>query len=323
MQDFASASLVTLIRAWLDRTAPGAAGASRVDALREGRVPPETKRDLLARVVRVSGPFAPAEVGGMLDHIAYHPIWAAALRSATPGVLFDKWGRFERFGHSTNRLEITRPREGVALCRRTAVDGSAPTDTESLFICGLIVALVEGIGCHGVTCHMRRVDGGEWCLRKGGRFAFPASLAGLDTAHWRLSWQKGEPGPPDNLGRACLPVLAQAPAEAGTLRRVAALLARDPGQRWSLGDLASETALSVRTLQRRLGGAGFPVSRLTRLIRVEEACRLLSSGDLSVTAVAFCAGYSDSAHLSRDFRAVMGMSPSTYRNLQAAAPPKN
>lgn len=319
--EFAAASLVNLIEAWLRRAAPGATGDVQVDALREGQVAPEVKRSLLARVVRVSGPFAPVEVGGMLNHIAYHPIWAAALRSATPDVLFDKWGRFERFGHSTNRLVITRPREGIALCRRTAVNGVTPKDPENLFICGLVIALLEGIGCRDVACHMGRADGGEWCLRARAQFAFPGSVEALDTRCWRLSWADIAPAPRDDLGPVCLPVIAGAPAERRTLRRVATLLASDPARRWRLDELGLETRLSVRTLQRRLSGSGFPLSRLTRLIRVQEACRLLSAEELSVTAVGFCAGYSDSAHLSRDFRETMGMSPSTYRRLQVKVRP--
>lgn len=190
-----------------------------------------------------------------------------------------------------NRFAITQPRKGIALWRRTAVDGATPSDNENLFICGLIIALLEGIGCRGVACHMGRADGGEWRLRASGRFTFPGSVGALETRRWRLSWECGAPEPREDFGRACLPVIAQAPTEARTLRRVATLLARDPGRRWRLEELAAETTLTVRTLQRRLGCCGFPVSRLTRLIRVQEACRLLSADDLSITAVGFCAGF--------------------------------
>jgi AraC-like DNA-binding protein len=39
----------------------------------------------------------------------------------------------------------------------------------------------------------------------------------------------------------------------------------------------------------------------------------LKDGDVPLTAIGFCAGFSDSAHFSRDFRASMGMTPSDYR----------
>ncbi|EPX83494.1 helix-turn-helix domain-containing protein [Salipiger mucosus] len=320
VQDFASSSLAELIQAWVKKEADNAAGNRRIDPLREGRIEPQAKRDLLARVVQVSGPFAPTKVCEMLDHIAYHPIWAAALRSATPSVLFDKWARFERFAHSRNRLSITQNAENSAICRRTAVIGDMPSDAENLFICGLVVALLDGIGCREVTCYMRRSDGGEWCLGGLGRFTFPRSLAELDTGLWRLSWTRTQ-GTPADVGESprplVLPTNVETPADARTLRRVAALIAQDPSRRWRLEDLADEVQLSRRTLQRRLGACGFPVSRLIRLVRLQEACHLLATGSLSVTAVGFCAGYSDSAHLSRDFRDAMGISPTEFRRVHA------
>lgn len=87
----------------------------------------------------------------------------------------------------------------------------------------------------------------------------------------------------------------------------------DIARQWKVGELAREAGLSTRSLQRRLGHADLSFSGLVRLVRIHEACRLLADGAAPITAIALCAGFSDSAHFSRDFRASMGMTPSDYR----------
>ena len=82
--------------------------------------------------------------------------------------------------------------------------------------------------------------------------------------------------------------------------------------------LAREAGLSKRSLQRRLHDADVSFSQLVRLARIHEACRLLTGTDASVTTIGFCAGFSDSAHFARDFRASVGMTPSAYRTAHQA-----
>ncbi len=58
---------------------------------------------------------------------------------------------------------------------------------------------------------------------------------------------------------------------------------------------------------------GVSFSKAVRAVRVHEACRPLKDSDASITMIGFCAGVSDSARFSRDFRAGTGMKPSDYR----------
>ena len=48
--------------------------------------------------------------------------------------------------------------------------------------------------------------------------------------------------------------------------------------------------------------------------RIEAACRLLESTDLSVYEIARRVGYSDSSALSRVFTRSLGAAPAQYRN---------
>ena len=97
--------------------------------------------------------------------------------------------------------------------------------------------------------------------------------------------------------------------------RVIRLLMLDVDRQWKVSDLAREAGLSTRSLQRKLSDADLSFSHLVRIVRIHEACRLLKESEAPITTIAFCAGFSDSAHFSRDFRASMGMSPSNYRGV--------
>tara|TARA_R110002110_G_scaffold88617_1_gene230885 strand:- start:424 stop:786 length:363 start_codon:yes stop_codon:yes gene_type:complete len=100
-----------------------------------------------------------------------------------------------------------------------------------------------------------------------------------------------------------------------SIEAVAEVLARDVARQWRVGDLARETGLSTRPLQRKLADANLSFLHLVRLVRIHETCRLLKDSMIPITAISFCAGFSDSAHFSCDFRASTGMTPSDYRTI--------
>ena len=82
-----------------------------------------------------------------------------------------------------------------------------------------------------------------------------------------------------------------------------------------VGDLAARLAVSPRTLQ-RVGPrhTGFTPAALIRRSRLQSAAdqlRQLPQADIG--EVAHRLGYADHAHLTREFRAVLGITPSRYR----------
>lgn len=83
----------------------------------------------------------------------------------------------------------------------------------------------------------------------------------------------------------------------------------------SLEEAATRLAVSVRTLQRlahrHVGLSPAAMIRRRRLQEAAEKLRADPGRDLATLAAEF--GYADHAHLTRDFRAVLGISPSTYR----------
>lgn len=320
-RDFSRASMVRLVLHWLERCRPELlpADGAAVDAVRRAHHPAGEKRALLETIRREAGAAALLSIGQGLRDVGYDPLFDAALRSASPEVFFEKWARVEAFSHARNRLKIEPSGKRAAAFTRYTLDGGTPSPAENLLICGFMIALLEQIGCQGLCCDMPLDDGSLQRIRREGRFSLPPDETRLATRSWSIGWQafvQRSEDRPSELGRLELPVPSGCdPALRKGLESVAAILLRDVSRPWKVAELAREAGLSARTLQRRLGEAELSVSRLVRLTRIHEACRLLELDDVSITTIGFCAGFSDSAHFSRDFRASMGMTPSDYRAL--------
>lgn len=92
-----------------------------------------------------------------------------------------------------------------------------------------------------------------------------------------------------------------------------ALAAADPCL-GSAEELARRAGVGLRTMQRALQdhvGVG-PKTLLRRFRVLEAAARLAEGAAVDLTALAFTLGYADHAHLTRDFRGMVGMTPSAY-----------
>jgi AraC-like DNA-binding protein len=80
--------------------------------------------------------------------------------------------------------------------------------------------------------------------------------------------------------------------------------------------LAAEVGWSRRHLAARFRDAvGLAPKPLARVIRVEHAARRVRAGD-PLADVAYQAGYADQAHFNRDFRELVGCTPSQFRFVQ-------
>jgi len=86
-------------------------------------------------------------------------------------------------------------------------------------------------------------------------------------------------------------------------------------------DLAPSTGLGIRALQRLFREyVGISPKWVIRRARLHDAAaRLADTGHVNLTQLAHDLGYSDQAHFTRDFKAVVGRSPSDYH--RAAAKP--
>ncbi len=327
MSDFAKASLVGLISHQLQKTNPEVlkGTATSVDAVRNARVPAKKKRDFLDLIWRKTGAHTLLSIGQGIRDIGYDPVWHEAVRAESPDVVFEKWRRFEKFGHSRNRLRITYNGKDQATFERYAVRGDMPTTPENLLICGLVIALLEINGCKGLYCDMPLTDGTIHRIRNNAQFLIPSNADLLDTTGWSIKWHgisDGNSGKSVPVTEQQLPAINLPSTCKQTLKNwvlsVVGLMMQDVSRQWKIDRLAALAGVSKRSFQRRLHDAGLSFSHLVRLVRVHEACRLLRQPDISITTIGYCAGFSDSAHFSRDFRASVGMAPSQYRNTMVA-----
>lgn len=132
---------------------------------------------------------------------------------------------------------------------------------------------------------------------------WPARFALVDRtlAHW--------------LARGPMP----APAVIRAWRRL-----YESGGRMRITDLAAEVGTSPRYLEKRFGEqVGLAPKTVARIIRFEAVCRMMTTappGDLARLACA--SGYSDHAHLDREFREFSGCTPTEFLAKEATVNPQ-
>lgn len=81
----------------------------------------------------------------------------------------------------------------------------------------------------------------------------------------------------------------------------------------SIGLAAGLCDMSTRTLQRMLSELGTRFSEALAQARLRVACQMLRAPGMKVADIAQRLGYSDSAHFSRAFSRVAGVTPRAYR----------
>src|SRR5262249_56550307 len=83
--------------------------------------------------------------------------------------------------------------------------------------------------------------------------------------------------------------------------------------------LATATATSVRTLQRRLKDAGVNYNDLLNEVRKTLALNLLENETLALSAIAFSLGYSEVSAFNHAFCRWLGQSPGQYRRARVSS----
>jgi AraC-like DNA-binding protein len=86
-----------------------------------------------------------------------------------------------------------------------------------------------------------------------------------------------------------------------------------------ISNVASQLAMSARTLQRRLADGGHSYQSLVDEARRRLSARLLAETDYSLNEVAFMAGFADQSAFTRAFKRWEGQTPRSYR-LRARSP---
>lgn len=108
-------------------------------------------------------------------------------------------------------------------------------------------------------------------------------------------------------------------ADDAAVARVIDAMLDAPGDEWSMERLAREARMSRATFLRRFQrSTGTTPGQFLARIRIMAGADLLSSGDLSVSAIAAMVGYRSESSFSRAFRGELGQSPGRFRRSAAA-----
>jgi AraC-like DNA-binding protein len=197
-------------------------------------------------------------------------------------------------GARADRLEL----------RHVDRDGGAIPQVDDLFLWGLLLGLLEEAGTVGLTASFRLA------APRTRRF-HPHPRGGLPrkTDVIKLRWRT-EREPATTLGHE---TTSEETDQAHA--RLRALFREDLLRAWTVTAAARALGRSKRSLQRVLHDQGTTFSRALQQERVVAAERLLREGTLSLTDIAFCAGFADQAHLTRTFRRHFDVPPSALRRL--------
>jgi AraC-like DNA-binding protein len=301
MTDYASAAFVGLILRRMAAAGIAVPPDLQVSATPGGppQVTLDLKRRLLVHACATAGPAFVLEVGQGIHAIASDPTLDVLRRAATPAALFDRWSRLEKYHHSHHRVEVLQLGEGMARLQHRALHGPAPAVLESLAVFGLLVALLQAIGCDGIEADL----GDAPAMRQG-----QAVLAMLpsDVSVWDLRWEGVR------VEKRILP-----PPQPGLIEQLYALLDDDPVQTWPIDVAARAIGLSTRDLQRRLHRQGASYSGILRDARVRRAARAMLDAPTSLAEIGYAAGFADQAHFTREFRRILGASPAEWRRVAA------
>lgn len=126
----------------------------------------------------------------------------------------------------------------------------------------------------------------------------------LDALGLELGDELDEATAPTAVARLALRLVADTPPDPAV--QAATQHLRDPGRR--VDEVAGALGFSERQLRRRfLVTVGFGPKTLQRILRMRRFLALASADDLAGAAVA--TGYADQAHLTREVRALTGLTP--------------
>lgn len=297
--NFASAVMMRLVAAGLEKQGIALATPKTTGA----HIPRPQKRDLLEKLEAKHGTQAVLALSDAVPDMPDEPVVVALRRARNLPDLLERWQRVEVFSHGRNRVHHSQMETGrIRLQHNGPSAADAPSRAESLLVLSVITRLAELTSAKPIT--VRLTDG--QVLRRDGDWQ------ALDLSEWdrsftlsRANAQVGyEPLPPDadKLLAACR-----------------TLLLEDPVRRWSISDLAAETGVSARTLQRRLAEQTITFSALIFQTRLEKAAAYLCDKDgPSLAETGFLSGFTDQAHFARSFRRDVGTTPKAYRKDFAA-----
>jgi AraC-like DNA-binding protein len=257
---------------------------------------------------------------GALNILGYVVLSCRAARD-----VLDRLARYAAILNDGLRVRVTRAGEKT-LCRFDALDGldnyltRAPRHPIEAMSAGVAVTMRHLTGraieaqevafCHRAPSDVaehRRVFG------RDAQFGAAENLLAFLTSDLEAAVRSSNPELLDVFEQHANAVVDALDQRGPVSRRVVRLLSeRVKGIAPTLDDVASELAMSARTVQRSLRAEGTSYQLLLDGVRRELAVRHLSVRGTSAAEVAFLTGFSEPSAFSRAFRRWTGVTPGAY-----------
>lgn len=279
---------------------------------------------IIRNALRLSGnPALGLQMGSRMHLAAHGPVGVAAYTSATLGEAVETMIRHQnirgQFAGMTREFE-----PGVS---RVVFNLRVPYDEIGLFLIEALVASSQGIMEFLLG---RRIDSGRielgyappphadlygQYLHAPYRFDAPRTMLEMPRALDSTPLPFSDPVARQQAELQCEQIAADLrqrnPGTSFTFR-VTGILRNNPGQLWTLDDVAASLHLSSRTLIRRLKDEGTSYQQLLDEEQKRLATLFLDNPRHTVESVASALGYHDVSTFRRAFKRWFGMPPSEY-----------
>lgn len=285
------------------------------DKLTQATVPLDLKRAVVHAAVEQAGLAVLPLLGRGLHDLAREPAHLALTAGRSAASMLVRWQRLERYIHSKHRIQWLGLSPTSARVSHTHKDnGPAPLAAEDLVVCGVLCALLEANGLHSVRATAADIE----LYPKPDSNSVLQCVQQGQTSTWLLTWQGGL----DKDSDLDLTV-SWAQVAPSTWSRFAFAagdhVARCLPELVSVDDAAAALGMSRRTFQRTLAAENLSHQHIQSEVRFRLAGWYLLESEISMAEIGFVCGYSDQAHLTREFKRRMGVPPSRYKELFSSA----
>jgi AraC-like DNA-binding protein len=152
------------------------------------------------------------------------------------------------------------------------------------------------------------------------RFACPVAAWSFPAAYLDAPLPSSNPALRELYEAECARLLADLTDTEDLASRSRRLLRKFEGQYPQMPQLAQMLNVSARTYRRRLAGQGTSFQAILDDVRREHATKLLRSGSMSVTSIAYRLGFNDPSNFRRAYRRWTGRTPTAVRGEGSIAP---
>jgi AraC-like DNA-binding protein len=262
-----------------------------------------------------------------LDLDAFDVVGHLAARSATLGEALQRVCAFSRILHDAGRVDLEHRADEVVLypgCR--GLLHTYPRHVAELATLGAVVLARRVTGVHVVPRAVRlkhpapaRRSEHHRLFGVAPEFDQAETAIALDASVLTLPIVGSQPGLVTYLDAYANDVMSRLPDDGGLVARVERLVTAQLARGVPEVDaIASQLALSSRTLQRRLADAGTSFAAIVARARHHLAERYLADDRISIAEVGFLVGFADASNFHRAFRRWAGVTPAAYRSARRA-----